>query len=239
MSKLFNIDNKISEIAIAFPKAVDIFKEYKIDFCCGGNRLLKDALEEKNLDKNEVIDKINQLYSEFKDEIDKTIDFENMALDKLVDYIVNVHHAYLYENLPKVGELTKKILRVHGTHHPFLSKVHKLFNTLSGDLEEHLISEETVQFPAIKQYFEKNDINALNIACNEIGRLESEHVEAGDILKELRGITNDFKAPDDACPSFLKTYQMIQEIESDLFQHVHLENNILYPRLFALREKNK
>lgn len=236
MSK-FNLNQKISDITTVFPKAVEIFKSYQIDFCCGGGQILNQVLIAMNLEPQEIINKINTLYDQYKDLIDSNIDFTNMPLDELADYIVNNHHAYLYENMPIIKELTKTILRVHGENHPELSRVYKLFNTLAIDLEEHLIKEETKQYPAIKAYLASKELASLNKACNIIEELEAEHLDAGGILKELRKVTNNYQLPDDACVTYRKTYQKIIELESDVFQHIHLENNILFPRLFAFKNK--
>lgn len=234
MSK-FNVDQKIGDITTSFPKVVEIFKEYRIDFCCGGDRPLKQAIKEANLNEDELITKINNLYDELKDQLNNdSIDFLSMPIDKLSEYIVNTHHAYLNVNMPKISELTKTILRVHGAHHPELAKVHKLFSMVRMELEEHLIKEETIQYPAIYDYTESLSQESLKKAINIINELQEEHVGAGDIIKELRDVTNDYSLPKDACSTYKKTYIMLQEFESDLFQHIHLESNILFPRLFAL-----
>jgi regulator of cell morphogenesis and NO signaling len=144
-------NQKIGDIVVKFPNAVDILKEYRIDFCCGGNRELITAINEQNLNEEEILNKINSSYEEFKNR-NKDINWLETPLKELVEHIVNTHHAYLYESLPIISELTTKILRVHGTNHPELAKVHKLFHTLKMELDEHLIKEETIQYPAIYEY---------------------------------------------------------------------------------------
>jgi regulator of cell morphogenesis and NO signaling len=235
----FNTNQKIGEIVTQFPNAAEVFKAYRIDFCCGGDRLLIDALREHNLDEHEVLSKINNLYEQLKDRLKnvKTTDWTEVPLDVLADHIVNTHHAYLYVNLPKIGELTAKILRVHGPNHPELAKVHRLFGSLRSDLESHLIKEETIQYPAIKAYLRSKDQNDLQKAASVINELDEEHVGAGNILKELRKVTDNYRIPEDACPTFKLTYEKLQELESDIFQHIHLENNILFPRLRALNNQ--
>lgn len=233
---IFTSNQKIGDIVAKFPNASEVFKEYKIDFCCGGDRPLKAAIKEQGLNEQEVLNKINTLYEDFKNK--NNLEEKNWVeapFDQLVDHILNVHHAYLHENLPKIGELTAKILRVHGNSHPELFKVHKLFNSIKTELEAHLIKEETIQYPAIKEYEKTKTIADLDNAIKIIKELEEEHTGAGDILKELREVTDDYAVPDDGCPTFKLTYDKLQELESDLFQHIHLENNILFPRLFALK----
>lgn len=230
----FNSSQKIGEIVTRFPKAADIFKEYKIDFCCGGDRQLKTAIESQNLDENEILDKINCLYDKFEKRADD-INWTEAPISELVEHIINKHHSYLWSELPKIGELTTVILRVHGAHHPEITKVHKLFNMLRMELESHLTKEETVQYPAIKEFLKSNSHYDLDMALNVIKDLEDEHTGAGDILKELRIVTDDYKIPEDTCETFELTYKKLQEMESDIFQHIHLENNILFPRLRGMK----
>jgi regulator of cell morphogenesis and NO signaling len=231
----FTSNQKIGDIVAKFPNASDVLKEYKIDFCCGGDRPLITAIKEQGLNEEEILGKINTLYEEYKNKKDfQERNWVEAPFGELVDHILNVHHAYLHENLPKIGELTTKILRVHGNAHPQLFKVHKLFNNIKTELESHLIKEETIQYPAIKEYESTRKIADLDNAIKIIKELEEEHTGAGDILKELREVTDDYAVPDDGCPTFKLTYDKLQELESDLFQHIHLENNILFPRLFSL-----
>ena len=233
----FNSSQKIGEIVTNFPKAADIFKEYKIDFCCGGDRQLIIAIKEKNLNEVEVIDKLNNLYENYEKHLSSNDkNWTEAPLEELVDHIINKHHAYLWAEMPKIGELTTTILRVHGQNHPELSKVHKLFNTIKMELESHLSKEETTQYPAIREYVESKSENDLDNAIKIIKELEEEHTGAGDILKELRVVTNDYEIPADGCNTFKLAYAKLQEMESDIFQHIHLENNILFPRLYALKK---
>jgi len=233
----FNSNQKIGEIVTKFPNAADIFKEYKIDFCCGGDRPLITAINEQGVNEAEILEKINASYEKLQNKLyTNNKNWVEAPFDELVDHIVNVHHGYLYENLPKISELTTKILRVHGGNHPELSKVHKLFHTVKMELEAHLIEEETIQYPAIKAYLRSNSEVDLDKAINIINQLQDEHTGAGDILKELRKVTNDYKAPSDGCNTYKLTYAKLEEMESDIFQHIHLENNILFPRLSELKK---
>jgi len=231
----FYSNQKIGDIVVKFPNAVDILKEYRIDFCCGGNRQLITAIKEQNLNEEEVLNKINSRYNEFKNK-DKDINWLDAPLKELVDHIVNTHHTYLYESLPIISELTTKILRVHGVNHPELAKVHKLFHTLKMELDEHLIKEETIQYPAIYEYENSKTEDNLITAIKVSKELEDEHTGAGNVLKELRKITNDYTVPSDGCNTYIAAYSILQELESDIFQHIHLENNILFPRLIALKK---
>lgn len=229
---MFTKNDKIGFIVVEFPKAAEIFKKYQIDFCCGGDRPLDIALTEQKLDADEVLQQLNSAYNESQ-QLNAVVsnNWLQASLADLVDYIVVTHHKYLDANLPGISELTLKILRVHGGRHQELGKVHKLFNALRTELEEHLITEETILFPLIKQYEQDSDHKHAEQLKQLIQTIENEHEAAGDIIKELRAITGGFTPPEDACTSYKLTYKRIEELESDLFQHIHLENNILHPRV--------
>ncbi|MEL7650135.1 MAG: iron-sulfur cluster repair di-iron protein [Sedimentibacter sp.] len=233
----FNSTQKIGNIATEFPKSKDLFKEYRIDFCCGGERPLIEAIEEQHLDEVEVVGKLNSLYEAFANEQDSEKNWQAAPLSSLTEHIVNTHHAYLWSELPKISRLSTTILRVHGGSHPELSRVHKLFHTLKMELELHLSKEEELQYPAIKKFETSGSSHDLKEAVRVIRELQDEHTGAGNILKELRTITNDFTAPEDGCETYEMTYKKLEELESDVFQHIHLESNILFPRLFELEEK--
>lgn len=231
MEHNFQVTDKVGEVVTRFPKSSEILKEYKIDFCCGGHRSLADAAKEAHADENEVVTKLNSLYKETKSNIEQDRDFTRMSYNRLIDYIVNTHHTYMHQVLPELSELTTKILRVHGPGHDYLKQVHKLFHTLKMDIEQHLIKEEEELFPLIIAY-QKNPSDELLAKIIKLSdELDEEHTGAGDILKELRKVTEDYCLPKDACKTFTRTYEILAEMESDLFQHIHLENNILFPRL--------
>ncbi|WP_440603695.1 iron-sulfur cluster repair di-iron protein [Bacillus sp. GB_SG_008] len=233
MEHVFTETSVIGDIVTKFPKASDLFKSYRIDFCCGGNRPLIDAIHERNLSVEEVITNLNTLYYETKLLNEAEIDWKIASYSELIDYIVNKHHRYLNEELPQLSPYVTKVLRVHGSGQPHLAKIHKLFHELKTELEQHIIKEETEDFPLILA-FEQNptDENYTKLS-KVVGELESEHSHAGDIIKELRNITNDFTPPEGACGTYRLVYQRLAALESDLFQHIHLENNILFPRAIA------
>ena len=227
---VFKSSQSVGEIVSIMPRASEIFKQYKIDFCCGGNRLLIDVIRENNLDESEVLKKLNEA-SKANEKIKKEgKDFREMSPGELIEYIENTHHVYVKRALPELGELTLKIMKVHGTNHEVLFKVHKLFSMLKAELEQHLIKEEESLFPLIKEYG-RDPSAALLARINKVNReLEDEHEGAGNILKELRKITDDYKVPEDGCPTYFATFDKIKELEADLFQHIHLENNILFKK---------
>ncbi len=234
----FNTSQRIGDIVAIFPKGSEVFKKFNIDFCCGGNRPLAEAIQEQGLDTDDVIQKLEEAYSQSK-ELAGEVDFLKMESGKLVEYIVNTHHAYLNRVLPEIGRLAAKVLRAHGSNHQELFRVHKLFNSLRTELEEHLIKEEELLFPLFKQYEEAASETILLNINTVMSETEDEHEGAGEILKELRKITSDYSVPADGCRTFELMYTLLQELEGDLFQHIHLENNILFKRFETVGNRVK
>lgn len=232
----FKSSDKIGDIVTVFPGASNLFLEYKVDFCCGGNRPLIEAIEEQNIDESEIITILNERYREFMDSNEKFTDWAKESPSKLVDYVVGKHHFYLNKELPIISELTLKILKVHGDKHTELFEVHRLFNNLRTELEGHLVKEEKFIFPMIKEY-EENKINSdKEKLLNDLRELEDEHTGAGDIIKELRKVTDHYNTPKDTCRTYELTYRKLREMEEDIFQHIHLENNILFKNLYREEE---
>ncbi len=231
MELTFNSSDKIGSIVAKFPKASEIFREHHIDFCCGGDRPLRAAIEEQKLNEKELLENLTNAYQNAKKLGESDTDWWSVPLSELADHIVNTHHVYLNEVLPKASLLVTKILRAHGPHHPELAQVYKLFHTLKMELEQHLITEETILFPTIREYIETPSQTNRERTIKLIEDIEREHVAVGDILKELRQITDGYIVPADGCGTYHAAYQLLHEIEGDIFQHVHLENNIFFQRI--------
>ncbi|MCL2888514.1 MAG: iron-sulfur cluster repair di-iron protein [Elusimicrobia bacterium] len=212
-----NNDMTVGEMATLEHKSIAVFKELGIDFCCGGKQNLKKALKEKNITAEAFITKLEKLKKTAK----KEVDFKKMTPRALAGYIDDKHHAYLHKALPEIGALAAKVLGVHGARHQELFEIYKLFGRLKTDLEQHLIKEETMLFPAI------TDLNK-NEKLKKLAReIKKEHEEAGALLDDIRVLTHNYNLPDDACMSFENLYDSLQEMEDDLHEHIHLENNIL------------
>ncbi|MFS0864231.1 iron-sulfur cluster repair di-iron protein [Fredinandcohnia sp. 179-A 10B2 NHS] len=233
MVQTFTEEHIIGEIVTEFPKAGDLFKSYRIDFCCGGNRPLLEAIEERNLSKDEILSKLNTLYDEMKALNETGIDWKAASYSELIDHIINKHHRYLNEELPQLSPYVTKVLRVHGAQHPHLVRVHSLFSQLRTELEQHTIKEETDSFPLILQFEKDPSEENHDLVKKHVSELEDDHDGAGAIIKEIREITNDFQPPLGACGTYRLVYQRLEALEADLFQHIHLENNILFPRAAA------
>ncbi|NLK99025.1 MAG: iron-sulfur cluster repair di-iron protein [Epulopiscium sp.] len=215
-------NNTIGTIVAELPKAVQIFKEYGIDYCCGGHRLLTDVMKEQNIASDELYEKLQQADEERKNLYSSQgNNFKEMSPQVLSAYIEDTHHGYLRKTLPEIAELLSIVLRAHGKNHKELFEVYRLYGQLKADLEQHLLKEETLVFPIVGEEEELNQIKELT------HEIITEHEAAGEVLRELRRITKDYQLPADACETFAKTYKNLEELEQDLHQHIHLENNIL------------
>ncbi|HEX7365534.1 MAG TPA: iron-sulfur cluster repair di-iron protein [Pelobium sp.] len=229
----------IGEMVTKDFRKAQVFKKFGIDFCCGGKKTVKEVCDKKGIDAILVEKELNSF-----DETENTyFDFNNWDLDFLVDYIINTHHKYVKESLPFMVELANKVARVHGGSHPELLAVNKVFDTLAKDFNLHLMKEEKILFPYIKQMLAaKKEGKALTAApFGEINGptqlMETEHEKAGEDMLAIRNLTNNFELPYGACNSYQIFFKKMMEFENDLFNHVHLENNILFPKAIVLEKE--
>lgn len=229
MKSTININQKLGEVVSIFPGSSRMFNDVKIDYCCGGHGTLGEALKEKGINSSEFVKKLNEEYEKFINSNEDYIDWRKEKPVDLMSNIVDTHHDYTKRELKEIDGLLSKILKVHFEHHgEELLKVHRLFGLLKIELEEHLIKEEENLFPLIEKYELTKDENVKKEIDKLIKETEDEHDKAGDILKELEKITRDFKAPEDACPSYRLTYDKIHNVEKDLFIHIYKENSVLF-----------
>lgn len=212
--------NTIGMVVSTLPESKEIFKQYGIDFCCGGNRKLVAVMEEGNLNKEQIYVQLEKAYEDrmSKSNIENIADADPM---KLTIYIEDKHHGYLREMLPKGLELLLTLVRVHGSTHSELFKIYQLYGQLKTELEQHLLKEETILFPEL---LKGDNAKLIKEVSKEI---ISEHEGAGQILRGLREITNDYTPPADGCETYKRTFALLEEIEQDLHEHIHLENNVL------------
>ena len=228
-------------VARNFRKA-EVFKNHGIDFCCGGKKTLKQACAEKGLDLTKIQ---QELQTAGKDLGSRQLAYEEWNLDFLADYIVNTHHSYVRKALPGLRQYAAKVARVHGAQHPELYRIAELVEEINDELTSHLVKEERVLFPYIKKLVAAtNDSSAIqgphfNTVQDPINMMEMEHELAGRKLQEIREISSDYALPGDACASYRLLYNLLDDFEQDLYTHVHLENNILFPKALKLEEKVK
>jgi len=231
MDAVFSSSDKIGDIVARFPKAGEIFTKQRIDFCCGGHRSLSEAIKEQSLDEKEILERLEKGYQNTIGHALTDIDWRQAPTKNLLDHIINTHHVFLRRELPKLSDLTTTILRVHGASHgDVLAKVHRLFHNLKLEVDQHLIQEEMIVFPLLKEYADNPDPGQLEKIVDLNGGLIEVHEGAGDILKQLRKVTDQYTVPAGACRTYIMTFSKLEALESDLFQHIHLENNLIFPR---------
>lgn len=229
-----SIDTSLSlgEIVLSFPDSVELFNMYKLDYCCGGDQKLSEAFEDlksEGVDTEKLLEELNRKYSAFLEKKEAIRDWRRETPSDLIEHILNTHHVYTKKTLQELDDMILKILKVHfKDHSEELLVVHSLFGSLKTELEAHLIKEEEQLFPMILSYESSSDESLLSGIRKFISETESEHDAAGDILKELEEVTRDFTPPDGACTTFKRAYMTLDDLEKDIFTHIHLENSVLF-----------
>lgn len=238
-----NIERKtLSEIVTNDFRAAAVFEKYRLDFCCHGNRSLIDAANEKQLSTESVV---ADLAVVFKSNESSSLDFNNMELDALVDYIINTHHSFVREKLPFITELGKRVVNAHGANHPEELEIAQLFAGIKVEFEGHLIKEEMILFPQIKKLAEvkRGDAEYIRPPFGSIAHpirvMEAEHENAGGAFDSIKKLSRNYTPPADACNTFKVYYAELENFENDLHKHVHLENNILFPKSLICESENQ
>ena len=230
-------DKTVREYAVETPSATRVFEKLKIDYCCGGGRSLGDACAAAGVGVEEVVRLLEQANT-FKGDTPEGL--QSGTLAELIDHILDKHHAFTRDELDRISALAEKVASKHGANHPELLRVRTLFGQLCDDLRPHMFKEEMILFPYVKQMEQSVAAGRpmpyapFGTVGNPVRVMMSEHDTAGDILRELRATTADYAAPADACVSYQTLYRALEELEKDLHQHIHLENNILFPRAVKL-----
>ena len=223
----------IGQIAAKDLRKAEVFKKYGIDFCCGGKKTVREACKEKGIDATRVEQELQQPVSGVTT---GNLNFDEWNLDFLADYIVNTHHKYVRKYLPEITGFAIKVASVHGDKHPELLEIRELVERMNEELSAHLVDEEGKLFPLIKEIVRAKESGGVYTRKGEdsfafqVNATEEEHESVGDILKEIRSLSNNYEVPADGCTSYKLLFRMLDEFENDLFVHIHLENNILFPK---------
>ena len=229
----------IGEIVAEDFRTAAIFKKYGIDFCCKGGRTIEVACENKMLDANSIYVEIENL----PQDNGGSIDFKSWPLDLLAYYVEKTHHRYVYEKTPILQAFLDKLCKVHGGRHPELFEIKELFDASAQDLGAHLKKEELILFPFIKNMVKaKIDGSAIpqppfGTVENPVNMMKHEHTVEGERLRKIADLTNEYTPPADACNTYKVTFAMLQDFENDLHKHIHLENNILFPKAIQLEKE--
>lgn len=236
-----NEEFTIGEVVAKDYRTASVFESLGIDFCCKGNRTINEVCETRDIDSRDLLEDIKKVLQE--PEITAINDYGSWALDKLAQFIEDKHHKYVEKQIPVIKQYLDKICSVHGKEHPELFKVQGLFNASAGELTMHMKKEELILFPFIKKIATIKDINDkitrphFDSVKIPIQMMMDEHTSEGERFEKINEITEDYKLPRDACGTFRICYEHLKEFEEDLHLHIHLENNILFPKAIELEKK--
>jgi regulator of cell morphogenesis and NO signaling len=229
MTLSFNQDTLVKDIVNEIPKTSDIFKKNRIDFCCGGNIPLSQAAAQNGLQLDALLEELKAVY-EKNSNIDTDVEvWTDSDSNTIIDHVISQYHRVSEEELTMLSPYVTKVSRVHGDNHPELLKVYELFYEFKKELLEHMAKEEEIVFPLIRK-LENNTVQNREEALALIIELEKEHDHAGEVLRQIRAVTSDYELPFDACGTYRLVYKRLEDLEGLTFMHVHLENNILFPR---------
>lgn len=231
-------ERTIGEMVAEDFKAAEVFRKYKIDFCCKGNRTMEEACENKKFNVEDVYKDLENLSNQKSNDID----FNSWPLDLLADYVEKTHHKYVEEKTAVLLVYLNKLCKVHGDRHPELFEINNLFSESAKDLGAHMKKEELILFPFIKRMVaakakgENVDKPHFGSVENPVAMMKHEHTVEGDRFVKIAELTNNYQFPEDACGTYQVTYKMLEDFESDLHKHIHLENNILFPKAIELEK---
>lgn len=235
----------VGEIVTDDYRTAGVFKKYGLDFCCGGKKKLSEACERKGLDVDLLLDEINRLSQNDTDEHN----YKEWSPSFLVDYIINNHHQFVRRKLPEIKSYANKVAKVHGKSYPVLNEMLGTLLVLKDEMLSHLEAEEKILFPYIKKMENALTsrsktgkgaiVNRFNngTAAQAISMMEEEHDEAGNLMAKLEEMSEAFTPPEDACTTFRVYFQNLEAFRNDLHKHVHLENNILFPKALDLEKE--
>ncbi|SRR5579884_28655 len=228
----------LGALAAENPRAIRVFEKYQIDFCCGGGRPVEQACRERGIS-------IDQLLAEIQEAalIKEERDWQRDPLSELTGYIIARHHGYLRKELPEISGMIEKVIAAHGLNHgDSLLPLRRTFADLAAELSNHMMKEERVLFPLIEQMERAAGLGAApppapgGSVNNPIRMMQHEHDDAAAALGQMRRVTSDYAVPEDGCATYHALFQRLQELEADLHEHIHLENNVLFPRATQLEQ---
>jgi regulator of cell morphogenesis and NO signaling len=231
------ITETVREIALNQPSSIRVFEQFGIDYCCGGRKPLAIACTEQDVEIGALLTALANAASESRPEL---TNWSKASLENLAGHIVSQHHEYVKKELPRLDTLAKKVVAAHGSHHAELPDIQSALQALDQELTQHLMKEEQILFPYIAQLERAlatgsaRPHSCFGTVANPITMMMQEHDGAGELLAQIRQLSSNFTVPQDACPTYHAFYAGLKEFEQDLHQHIHLENNILFPRAIEM-----
>lgn len=221
---------------VRHPAISRVFEQVGIDYCCGGKKPLDEASREKGLDPELLLSKLEAAASSTDVPV---VDAAAMSLTDLADHIEQTHHAYLRAEFPRLDALTGKVASAHGDKDPGLHQLRETFLELSAELSSHMLKEEQILFPLVRQLDAGE--TAPEFHCGSLAapiqQMESEHDQAGEALGKLRELTDGYSTPEWACNTYRALMDALAHLEYDLHQHIHKENNVLFPRALLMESE--
>lgn len=221
-------------------RTASVFQKYNIDFCCKGGKTINEVCENKKIPADELLNDLNDV---LKQSNDPGSDYQSWSLDLLADYIEKKHHRYVEQAIPPLKQFLNKLCKVHGPHHPELFEINEEFNASAGELTMHMRKEELILFP----YIRKMVVAKYNKATKEqpvfgsvqnpINMMMEEHNTEGERFRKIAELGNNYNPPPDACNTYRVAFSLLKEFEDDLHLHIHLENNILFPKSVILENE--
>lgn len=233
-------EKTVAEFVTEDYRTADVFKKFGIDFCCGGKVTLAEVCSKKNISYDELTAQLNKIGQSTPD---ADTNFNEWQLDKLASYIVEKHHGYVSQNLELIRQYANKVAAVHGGHRPEVKAIARLYNEAADELAHHMEKEEIILFPYVNQLAAASRRNAtipvphFGTVENPIRMMEAEHESAGNLFHEIATLSDNYTAPPEACNTYRVLYAKLKEFEEDLHTHIHLENNILFPKAKQLEQQ--
>lgn len=231
-------DRTIREIACEAPLTIRVFERYKIDFCCGGRVPFAEACQNAGVDPKTVLADLEKVSAS-----SERVGMETRSARELISHIVTSHHVFTRDEIERLVPLAEKVATRHGENLPELIEIRDLVRALGGELLLHMRKEEQMLFPYIERLERASETNGIpslppfGTVSNPVRTMMFEHDQAGEMLRKLRVLSSDYAAPEGACPSFTGLYAGLEDLERDLHQHIHLENNILFPRAVEMEKQ--
>ena len=229
----------IGELVVQNYRTASVFKQNKIDFCCNGNRTIEDACNQKSIESDSLIKQLENIAPQTTE---PGIDFNTWPIDLLADYIEKKHHRYVEEKTQEIKPYLEKLCRVHGDNHPELFEINRLFSDSAGELAKHMKKEELILFPFVRKMVKAKQLDEqvtaphFGTVHNPIQTMMNEHTNEGDRFRKIESLSNNYIPPQDACNTYRVTFALLKEFEQDLHLHIHLENNILFPKAIELEK---
>jgi regulator of cell morphogenesis and NO signaling len=234
MNVTVGVEMTLGAIVTRYPSLARELERRRLDYCCGGAVTLGQACREIDLDATVVADELTASIGD-----DAPAAWSQLDVAELVTHLIDTHHRYLWDELPRLQALIDKVVSVHGERHPELHEIAACFAAIRSDIEPHLVKEERVLFPAVEQLASSSTAPTFGFGSvgNPISMMLREHDQLGALLVDLRALTSDFAVPADGCATYRALFDGLEQLEADTHLHVHKENNVLFPRVVVLEER--